>query len=82
MNLYRKDVLLVNDEKIIKKEFTWTINGKEYKVLNVPFYEMNAEEKGYIDAEVALKLSLIRDLMVANEIPHIVDFDEVADIEI
>jgi hypothetical protein len=72
----------MSSEIVIKKEFAWTINGKEYKVLNVPFYEMNAEEKDYIDAEVALKLSLIRDLMVANEIPHIVDFDEVADIEI
>lgn len=72
----------MNDEKIVKKEFTWNINGKEYKVLNVPFYEMNAEEKDYVDTEVAIKLAIIRDLMVANEIPHTVDFDEVADIEI
>jgi hypothetical protein len=69
-------------KRSLKKEFTWNINGKEYKVLNVPFYEMNADEKDYVDAEVALKLALIRDLMVANEIPHTVDFDEVADIEI
>ena len=69
-------------EKIVKKEFTWTINGEKYKVLNVPFYEMDAPEREYVDTEVALKLALIRELMVADEIPHIVDFDEVADIEI
>jgi hypothetical protein len=72
----------MNGEKIIKKEFTWNINDKEYKVFNVPFYEINAEEEDYVDAEVAIKLALIRDLMIADEIPHIVDFDEVADIEI
>ncbi|KDE47349.1 hypothetical protein [Geobacillus sp. CAMR5420] len=69
-------------EKIVRKEFAWTIDGEKYKVLNVPFYKMNAEEKEYVDFETALKLSLIRDLMVANEIPQIVDFEEVADIEI
>jgi hypothetical protein len=72
----------MNGEKIIKKEFTWNINDKEYKVLNVPFYEMNTEEEDYVNAEVAIKLALIRDLMIADEIPHIVDFDDVTDIEI
>lgn len=65
----------------MKKDFEWEINGIKYKVLNVPFYEMDDDER-CVDFEVALKLALIRDLMVANEIPHTVDFDEVADIEI
>lgn len=72
----------MNDEKIIKKEFTWTINGEKYKVLNVPFYEMDAPEREYVDIEVVLKLALIRELMVADEIPHTVDFEEVVDIKI
>jgi hypothetical protein len=67
-------------EKIIKKEMTWNIGDEEYKILNVPYYEMNSEEKEYLDFDVALKLSLIRDLMVADEIPRTVDFDEIADL--
>lgn len=67
-------------EKIIKKEMTWNIGDEEYKILNVPYYEMNSEEKEYLDFDVALKLSLIRDLMVVDEIPRTVDFDEIADL--
>lgn len=34
-----------------------------------------------LDMEVIMKLSLIWDLMYANEIPHVVDFDEVANFD-
>lgn len=67
-------------QKVQKKDLVWNINGTEYKVLNVPTYKMNAEEEEYYDMEVSIKLSMIKDLMFAKEIPNIVDFNEIADI--
>lgn len=61
-----------------KEDVSWEIAGSEYKVLNVPTYIMNSEEKEYFSMDVTLKLSMIRDLMCAKEIPPIVDFEEIA----
>lgn len=67
-------------ERRMKREMIWHIDGTEYKVLNVPMCELHAEEEEYVDLDIALKLGMIRDLMVANDIPPLVDFDEVVDL--
>ncbi len=78
--LYREAPKMV-ENMTTKRELVWNIAGTEYKVLNVPTYDMNSEEKEYFDMDVTMKLSMIRDLMYADEIPHTVDFEEVADFD-
>ncbi|PLR99603.1 hypothetical protein [Bacillus sp. T33-2] len=66
---------------MLKKDFVWAISGVQYKVKNVPYYEMDAPEKEYLDLDVTIKLAAIRDLMYANEIPHEVDYEDIDHIE-
>ncbi|MCB5936616.1 hypothetical protein LI012_14655 [Caldibacillus thermoamylovorans] len=65
------------EESVQKKDVLWQILGNEYRVLNVPHYKMNLEE--YFDIDVTFKLAMIRDLMITNEIPKTVNFEEIAD---
>lgn len=67
-------------DSLTTKDVTWNICGNDYTVLNVPYFVMNSEEREYYKMDVTLKLSVIRDLMVANKIPPIVNFEDVADI--
>jgi hypothetical protein len=64
----------------MKKDVTWSINGTEYKVLNVPYVVFDDDDDEFIDISVSIKLIIVRDLMVANEIPHTVNYDNIADI--
>lgn len=65
----------------VNGEVSWDIAGVEYKILNVPTYHMHSEEKEYFDMDVTLKIAMIRDLMYAKEIPNIVDFNDIADLQ-
>lgn len=64
----------------IEKDLTWTISGNVYTIQNVPTYEMNAEEQDYHDLDVVDLLTMVRNLMYADEIPHVVDFNDIADL--
>jgi hypothetical protein len=76
-----KGVANVNDNTTTpKKDVVWNILGTEYKIQNVPFHEMDSEELIYFDADVSLKLAMIRDLMFKNEIPTVVNYDDVTDL--
>lgn len=68
-------------KNLLKKDVKWSISEVEYIVRNVPYYETNSEAGESISVGVSLKLAMIRDLMVANEIPTDVDFDLVADLK-
>lgn len=64
------------------QEVKWTIDDNVYLVRNVPVSTYNGDEMDQtIGLGVSLKLQMIRDLMVAEEIPYDVDFSLVADIE-
>ena len=65
----------------LKKDIIWKIDNIEYKVINVPYSELDAEEDEYLNLDVSLKLTMIRDLMVSGEIPCEVDFGDVVDLE-
>lgn len=67
---------------MLVKDFEWEMDGVKYRILNVPHYEIDAEESLYIDLDVALKMAIIRDLMVEGKIPLEVDYKEVEDVEI
>lgn len=64
----------------VEKDLSWTISGTVYTIRNVPTYEMNAEGQDYHDLDVVDLLTMVRNLMYADEIPHTVDFNDIADL--
>lgn len=66
--------------EVMSKALVWHLDGIEYKILNVPVYEMHSQWNGYYDLDVTLKIAMIRDLMYADEIPYVVDFNDVSDL--
>lgn len=77
-----KEVTKVKHETTLTKNIVWNIQNKEYKVKNVPYVELDAEEKNYFNMDVSIRLTMLRDLMVMNEIPNVVDYSLVADFEV
>ncbi|WP_150268985.1 hypothetical protein [Paenibacillus tepidiphilus] len=64
------------------KNVTWDIEGNKYEIQNVPFKSLNADGEEFINIDVAIKLEMIKELMVNNRIPNTVDFSLVADLEL
>ncbi|MBM7705663.1 hypothetical protein ACF3OH_07025 [Chryseomicrobium aureum] len=64
----------------IVKDLVWKISGTEYTIKNVPAYEMNADGREFVDMKIVNLLSMVRNLMYADEIPHTVDFNDIADL--
>lgn len=65
----------------LKQDVNWTISDVNYVVRNVPYTELDAEGDEFFDLGVTIKLAMIRDLMYMNQIPHDVNFDDVADMK-
>lgn len=64
------------------KDISWKVDNKTYLIRNVPYTdEEGSEESVYYPLDVALKVAMIRDLMVQEEIQSEVDFRKVADLE-
>jgi hypothetical protein len=66
---------------LLKMDFEWSILDANYIIRNVPYERLDAEGEIFFDLDVSLKMAMIRDLMVTNEIPHDVDFELVAEFE-
>lgn len=66
----------------MKKDMEWTIEDTTYVIRNVPHEMHEGYDEGLIDMSVAIKVSMLRDLMVENEIPHDVDYEVVKDLEL
>jgi len=66
--------------RVPKKEIVWNISDTEYKVRNVTYSVFNDEE--FYDLDVTLKLSMIKDLMVQEEIPTTIDFEKVTNLDV
>lgn len=64
----------------VEKDLSWTISGTVYTIRNVPAYEMNADGREFVDMKIVNLLSMVRNLMYADEIPHTVDFNDIADL--
>lgn len=64
----------------IVKDLVWKISDTEYTIKNVPAYEMNADGREFVDMKIVNLLSMVRNLMYADEIPHTVDFNDIADL--
>lgn len=67
---------------VSKKDFVWEMNGTEYKILNIPYEELDADGEEFVDLQVALKMEMIRELMIAERIPSVVDYEVVATLEL
>ncbi|MEK4025413.1 hypothetical protein [Sporosarcina sp. FSL W7-1283] len=65
----------------MKKDLEWTIEDTLYVIRNVPHEIYDGYDDGLIDMSVAIKVSMLRDLMVENKIPHDVDYEVVKDVE-
>lgn len=84
ITVHREDI--VGEEHVlahdlpVETHLTWTISGTVYTILNVPTYEMNAEDQDYHDLDVVDLLTMVRNLMYAGEIPHTVDFNDISDL--
>lgn len=65
----------------MKKDIFWTIKDIRYVIRNVPYIEADYDHEELLDLDTAVKLEMIGHLMVENEIPHDVDFDDIADLE-
>lgn len=66
----------------LTKSVVWTIDGKQYIVEKVPYSELNAEENEYFDVDVAIRLTMLRELMFMRDIPSKVDYSIVANFEV
>lgn len=77
-----EEVTDVTKHTISKKVFAWDMDGTKYKILNVPYELMDTEGEEFVDLDVAVKMEMIRELMIAERIPSVVDFEVVANFEI
>lgn len=77
-----KGVTNVTANTVSKKDFTWDMDGTKYKILNVPCEMLDMEEESFIDLDVAIKMEMIRELMLAERIPAAVDFELVVNMKI
>ncbi|WP_143565329.1 MULTISPECIES: hypothetical protein [unclassified Sporosarcina] len=65
----------------LSKNIIWHIEQTEYVVRNVPYVKHNADGEQFIDANVAITITALRDLMADNLIPNDVNFEDFAHIE-
>ncbi|WP_143083022.1 hypothetical protein [Salibacterium qingdaonense] len=63
------------------KDIVWSVVDKEFAVRNVPFSRMDADGEEFLSLGVSAKLELIRELMLNDEVPHDVNFEDVADLK-
>lgn len=81
MNMLYKEVPAMNSETNKKvKDIVWSTLDKKCTVRNVPYSKVDAEGEEFISVGVSLKLELIKELMLQDEIPYDVDFSDIADL--
>ncbi|MGE6833652.1 hypothetical protein ACQKGA_28270 [Priestia megaterium] len=61
-----------------KKEFVWVMDGIEFKISNVPCERLDKNSEEVVDLEVAIKIEMLRELMIAKRIPQQVNYEVVA----
>lgn len=79
--LYREVPAVKSETNKPTKDIVWSILDKEYAVRNVPYSRLAADGEEFLSLGVSIKLELIRELMLLDEIPNDVDFNDVADIK-
>lgn len=82
MSMVIEEVTKVTENTISKRVFSWDMDGTEYKILNVPYERIDTEGEEFVDLDVAVKMEMVRELMAAERIPSVVDFEVVANLEI
>ncbi len=61
------------------KHMKWSIYNNDYIIRNVPYEIIDSEE--VIDLDTSVKVTALRDLMVEEDIPKDVDFNDFDEIE-
>jgi hypothetical protein len=67
---------------VIKKDCSFTIDGLTYLVKNVPFANTDSEKNTPATRDIALKMALVYDLMISNELPNVIDFDKLSHLKL
>ncbi len=82
MNMLYKEVSgMKNETNKQTKDIVWNVFDRELTVRNVPYSKIDAEGEEFISIGTSLKLELIKELMLHDEIPYEVDFSDVADLK-
>lgn len=79
--LYRKVSDMRNETEKQKQDIIWKVFDRTLTVRNVPYSILDAEDEKFISAGTSLKLELLKELMLQEEIPSEVDFREVANLK-
>ncbi|WP_019720157.1 hypothetical protein [Heyndrickxia coagulans] len=83
-----KNLILVRNKEGIKKmrpttqlkrTVEWTIDNKKLKIINVPYEKLPVDGEIFYDADVSIRIMMLKDLMFADRIPPIVDYEIVKD---
>jgi chromosome condensin MukBEF complex kleisin-like MukF subunit len=70
-----------NEPTMLTKDIHWQIAERKYVVRNVPYLKADHDREELLDMDVSIAITTLRDLMVENEIPHDVSYEDFADIE-
>ena len=62
------------------RDIHWSISGTDYVIRNVPYEQIDNEE--YLDINVSIKITALRDLMFENAIPKDVNYEHYDGIEL
>lgn len=71
----------MTEELLGKKDLVWHDLDGKYAVRNVLYSKLGAEGEEFLGLGISVKLELIRELMMNDEIPHDIDFDDVIDLQ-
>ncbi|WP_226682138.1 hypothetical protein [Sutcliffiella horikoshii] len=77
-----KEVLKVKLEpKSLKKDIVWQVNQENYIIHNVPYTLNNSKTEEYLDINVTITVTALRDLMVSEQLPSEINFDDFSDVK-
>ncbi|GAB4074296.1 hypothetical protein GCM10028778_17990 [Barrientosiimonas marina] len=67
----------------LTRDMVWHVSSdKKMTVRNVPYSMMDTDGEEIISLDVSIKLELIRELILQEEVPQDVDFNDIADVEV
>lgn len=70
----------MNTDNIVLKDLDFSVGDLNCKIRNVPYNCYDAEGEYFIDLGNAIKIEMIRELMMNKDIPLDIDFNLVKDI--
>ena len=66
----------------LKRTVEWIIDNKKYQIINVPYEKTSVEGEVFYDADVSIRIMMLKDLMLADRIPSVVDYQVIKDFSV